>query len=452
MSSIAALAELVAGVRLSDIPEPLADKLRLHLFDTLGAATVGGRTAEAQAAAALVRDVSSSSDVPALGSGVRSSPALAALASCVAIRCTEVDDIHLESCTTPASVVVPTALALASADPAVDAPTFLAALLAGYEVLTRFGKAASGPAILYRGIWPTYLAARLGAAATAARMLALTPPLAANALATALALTAGIASRSLAGIPARWLTLGSAVEQGILAAAGARRGFEGDTDMLDGAWSRVTGIELDAAALVEALGSSYETARVSIKPYCSAKQATSSICCFLDMVDSEGLDPAGIEQIVVSVPRAYLAMIDQPRPPSHRLASIISVQYQLALAAYHRRELRDVLRPVLHDDPSFAAFMGKIRVQPDEELARHYPRAWPAKLEISTGAGRVSRQVEHTIGDPDAPFSWNDAIQKFEDVAGQFLTPAVTAKLAAACRGLGSSTELAQLLDLLAAI
>src|SRR5215468_11977595 len=69
------------------------EKLRLHIADTLGMMLRGAVLAEGKAAFAL-------------GSRL--------VGWCACARLTEADDIHLTSCTTPGSVIVPTALHLAS--------------------------------------------------------------------------------------------------------------------------------------------------------------------------------------------------------------------------------------------------------------------------------------------------------------------------------------------------
>jgi 2-methylcitrate dehydratase PrpD len=448
MTAIESLAEFVASVRVSEVPPAVLDTLRLHVFDTLAASLIGGATAEGQALAALVADTGGDGTAPAVGLGVRAAPPLAALAACAATRCTEVDDIHLESCTTPGAVVVPAALALAHGTPPADADAFLAAALAGYEALTRFGRAVAGPTILYRGVWPTYLASGIGAAALAARLLGLGSEDTAHALAAALTMATGTTGRSRP--PAsRWLTLGGAVQNGMLAALAARRGFRGDLTLLEGGWSRVTGIALDTESLLAGLGDRFAIQRVSVKPYCSAKQATGPIAALLAVLDEVGVTPVQAERVVVEVPRAYATMIDQPAPPTDRLASILSVQYQLALAAFHRDELRDVLRPALHAEPAFQAFMGKVQVVADERLAEHYPAAWPARVTVQTAGGAVRREVRHTWGDPGQPFTWDDARAKAERVL-RGVTPAATVnRLAAVCEGLGRPATLA---DLYAAI
>src|SRR5262249_56212008 len=94
-------------------------------------------------------------------------------ARCGVARLSEIDDIDLASMTTPGAIVIPGALTLAAALPAAAADDVMAAMLAGYEVMTRLGRAIDGPSVLYRGIWPTYFAAPIGIAAVAARLLGL---------------------------------------------------------------------------------------------------------------------------------------------------------------------------------------------------------------------------------------------------------------------------------------
>ena len=158
MSVIAELASFVTGAKASALPASEQVRLRLHLTDTAVAALAGPRIPEGQA-------LNNFGDDGALPSRIGRRAA--------AIRLTEIDDIHLPSCTTPSAGVVPVALGLAAHAQKFDAEEIASAIWVGTEITTRFGMAAAGPQILYRGIWPTYLAAPVAAAATAARILGL---------------------------------------------------------------------------------------------------------------------------------------------------------------------------------------------------------------------------------------------------------------------------------------
>ena len=155
MSVVGTLADFVATASASALPQAEQDLLRLHFTDTAVAALAGAHIAEGRALAAF-------SDPNSLGAAIGRQAA--------AIRLTEIDDIHLPSCTTPSSAVLPVALTVTAQSGDFDLSQIASAMWVGTELMTRFGEAVRGPDVLYRGIWPTYLGAPLAAAATAARM------------------------------------------------------------------------------------------------------------------------------------------------------------------------------------------------------------------------------------------------------------------------------------------
>src|SRR5256884_1456749 len=175
-----ALERLGSHIAASECPSDAARELvELHLIDTVGALIASARTVEGlgllQFRAAM----------RARGQGAW---ALDLATRCALARLSEIDDIHLPSMITPGAIVIPGALTLAGALPALAADDVIAAILAGTEAMTRLGRAVDGPAILYRGVWPTYLAAPFGMAAVAARLLDLDEEVSAHALALALTL------------------------------------------------------------------------------------------------------------------------------------------------------------------------------------------------------------------------------------------------------------------------
>src|SRR5262249_5902155 len=173
---MSALERLGSYVAASGRPsEAVRETVELHLIDTVGALIASTRTVEGLG---LLRFRAA---MRARGQGAW---ALDLATRCALARLSEIDDIHLPSMTTPGAIVIPGAL------PAVAADAVTAAILAGTEAMTRLGRAIDGPAILYRGIWPTYFAAPFGMAAVAARLLKLDEEASAHALALALTLAA----------------------------------------------------------------------------------------------------------------------------------------------------------------------------------------------------------------------------------------------------------------------
>ena len=334
-------------------PQRVRQLLATHLLDTVGAWIAGSVTGEGEMLARM--ESNPSQPLSILGRQPLDRIALGVATT----RLTEIDDIHMPSCTTPSSVVVPTALVIAGRMPRPDARAFAYALSTGYEVMTRFGAAIAGPSILSRGIWPTYLAAPVCAAAVAARLLQLPAEKTANALGIALTMTSGAAGRPQGASP-RWLLLGLAARAGCSAALAAAEGYEGDRKLLDDDWMmRTHGINCEAGPLVSATQVDGAVGVLSLKPYCAAKQTIAAIDALRNIL-GQGISPHDIVSLRVAVPPAYAEMIGRRNASESRIARITSAAYQLALASYRPEELDNVARPNLAGDQEIAAFMARV--------------------------------------------------------------------------------------------
>jgi 2-methylcitrate dehydratase PrpD len=339
--------------------------LRMHIADTLGMLRAGLDLEEGRAAARL---------------------GIPLVAWCAAARCTEADDIHLTSCTTPGSVAVPVALHLASAGAFAHWEDFCEAVLTGYEVLIRLGHAIDGPRVLAKKIWPTLYAAPLAAAAVASKAWKLSVPQTAGALAAALACSSGVAAPAVGAMSSRWMALGVAAHSGVLAAEAARQGLSGDRGLMERYGGRIAGVRISAKRLLDGLGARFLFDEIGMKPYPVAQQALAAveICRSL----APGLDVENISEILVKFPLAQLRIVDRPGIPEHRMARIAGVQYQIAAAL---------------QAPALAT---KVRVQHGPHLDRHYPGAWPAQVTIRMGRRRLTRTLLHPTGDWRNPLSW----------------------------------------------
>jgi 2-methylcitrate dehydratase PrpD len=437
------LARFIAGSDVGRFPSGVAGALPRHVFDSLTAAIAGAGVSETRDVRAIVERHYGAGPALAAGTGVRTSLPAAALLGCVAARCSEVDDIHLRSCITPGSIVVPAAFALASTLDGVDAATFLAAVAAGYEVLMRFGLAIDGPQILYRGIWPTYVCAGFGIAAVLGRLLRLNEDRIADALGIAATLALGTTGRPPAPT-SRWFTMGCAVQNGVLAVLGAQQGLRGDTALLDGSWSKITGIALDPQILTADLGDTYLIEELCFKPWCAAKQTIAATDAFREILTATKLSANRITDIRIDVPPAYAAMIDRQALPSARQESFASVQYQLALAAFAPERAYDVVRAQIVDDADVRRLMSVSRVVVDETLSASYPSAWPARVSVRVDGAEHTREVQHPLGDPGTTFGWLELERKCARVTG--LDDARVRELAGHCRALSDGGSLNALL------
>jgi 2-methylcitrate dehydratase PrpD len=386
MSVLRDLSAFVCGASAASLPEAERAIQRRHVADTLLAAAVGAWTEEGRQLRYLLPSASIAD--------------LAGMQAAV-IRHTEIDDIHTPSCTTPSSVAVPTALALARAGGISDPERVASAVWVGTELLVRLGVAIDGARILYRGIWPTYFAAPLAAAAIAARLDSLSEDETTHALSLALMLTAGRSGRFHGRLPGRSAILGMAVSAGVRAAQAARQGVGGDPDLLDGPWLRdAHGLEANLAALTSNLGRGSIYTQLSLKPFCSAKQAVAATEAMITLID-DGLAPTTIDKVTVRVPPPYARMVSTRPEAGSRSSTIVSAAYQLGLAALRRERLCDIERASVMQD--VLGFAGKVTIVPDEGLLPDFPASFPAEIEVSAKGTLHRKRVTAALGDPSRP-------------------------------------------------
>jgi 2-methylcitrate dehydratase PrpD len=412
MSVIRDLARFVCDASVRTLPDAERAIQRRHVADTLIAAVAGSRTSEGRALRQILpRDALP--DVIGLQTAV--------------IRHTEIDDIHTRSCTTPSSVTVPAAFSLAQAASDFEPERVASAVWVGTELLTRLGIAINGASVLYRGVWPTYFAAPLAAAAIAARIWRMKEDRAAHALSLALMLSAGRSGRFQGAIPGRSVILAMAVAAGIKAAAAAREGVGGDLDLLDGPWLRdAHGIDANVEIMTTGLGARSVYSELSLKPFCSAKQAIAAVEALMSVLD-DGIAPETIESVRVSVPPPYARMIATKPQAGARASTIVSAAFQMGLAAHNRARLYDIERNNVLAETAALEFAGKVEIAPNEALLDSFPVCFPAEIEVRANRKRYRKRVNAALGDP--PRALDDA--QIKDKAERVLRP-MDARLPAA--------------------
>ena len=431
MSVIRELAAFVRSASAARLPEAERAMLRRHVADTLVAAVAGARTTEGRALRKVMPRISAA-DAAGLLSAV--------------VRHTEIDDIHTRSCTTPSSVTVPTALVLAGECDSYDADTVASAIWVGTELMTRLGVAIDGARILYRGLWPTYFTAPLGTAAIASRMLHLSEEQTAHALSLALMLSAGRSGRFHGALPGRSVILAMAVANGVRAAQAAKDGVGGDPALLDGPWLKdAHGIDAKVEALTAGLGSASIYPQMTIKPFCSAKQAIAAIEAFTSIIDHDNVPPDSISKVVVRVPPPYSRMVAMKAEAGARASTIVSAAFQIGLAACHRERLYDIERADAMNETAALALAGKVEIVADETLLEFFPATFPADVEVSAGGKTLRKRVTAANGDPGRAF--DDAA--LADKARRILGPSSTEIIQAGLDGFRSEDGCKRLADVM---
>ena len=385
MSFLTDLADFVVHAQAKSLPQLDRDILRRHMCDVVVARVAGEATSEGRELLKIFP---------------RDSRAEAIAAAAGLVRLTEMDDIHIESTTTPSSVTVPVALGLAAHME--GAPEDLeSAIYVGTELVVRFGLAMDGSRSLMKGVWPTRAAACLGACATAARMLGLTREQAHEALSLALTMSSGRGGPFVQSPSGRWVLFAQAVETGLRAAMAGRAGFSGGPRPPSPEWIAGTlGVPFNADDMTKDLGKGSVFPELSLKPYATSRQTLSAADAMLGLVE-EGLETALVHSVTIRIPKAHLGLVSAPFDPSLRSRNFMSIGTQVAIAAVRPAQLYNAEREDVVRDPEVMAFAAKCTVVGDDDLDPVFPKVWGARLDLDTTAGPASRVVLEPSGSPE---------------------------------------------------
>ena len=160
-----------------------------------------------------------------------------------------------------------------------------------------------------------------------------------------------------------------------------------------------------------------------MKPHCTARQALSPTEAFPWLLNNEKVHPDLIEDIQVTIPEQYSQMINRPNFPEARMPSIVSVQYQMALAAYYEEDLYDLQRKELRDVDKVRTFIKKVHLETSPEYTSLYPKKWAGKVTLRASGKTYDHEVLSPRGDPDHPLAWDDVAQKIQRVNEGVIEP-----------------------------
>ena len=100
------------------------------------------------------------------------------------------------------------------------------------------------------------------------------------------------------------------------------------------------------------------------------------------------------------MPPPYARMIAMKAEAGARASTILSVAFQIGLAAYHRERLYDIERADAMAETKALALAGKVEIVADESLLEFFPANFPAEVEVTAGGKTLRKRVTAAAGDP----------------------------------------------------
>jgi len=419
-------AEYAADLKYEDIPTDVRESTKGVILDTLGvilAGTAYGDTEGYTALIELIRDGGGKEESTILGYGYRVPAWMAAFANSALLRVLHYDDTYDEAVTHASSTTVPAALAIAERLKNVSGKEFITAVTVGNDITSRMGLSICLRPQGWKPDWySTTVHGAFGAAAACGKLLGLDATGIQNALGIALYESAGTLEGP--GIASNFTAKGA-----VISALMAEKGIKGTPTSLEGKvglYNVYYGGDYNRSVLVDGLGSKFESAGISLKPWPGIRYYHPYIDCTLQLVREHGIAAEDIKQITMFV-AGYVEMACQnmevSRKPKTTLLAILSLPYLVAVAAAKGRVLLKDISAEAINDPVTLQVAEKIVPKFDERFSIRN-EIGPAMVEIELNNGQTcSKQVSIAYGHPQNPLTEQDFMAKFRDCCSQSVKP-----------------------------
>jgi 2-methylcitrate dehydratase PrpD len=324
-----------------------------------------------------------------IGSGERASVADAAFANATMAHGLVQEDMHTASVSHIGVVVWPALLALAEHQRASGAD-FIAAGVAGYQVMARLGRAliTKDLARLFR---PTGLIGAVGAAAAGARLFRLNEEETISAVALAANTAGGLNEWPHTGSDDMFFHAGNAARNGVTSVLLAKSGARGSESALDGKAGLFAAYRGSVPERLE-LGGGWEILCVYHKPAPACNYAQTPAQAALAVLKKSSVDPGQIDRVLVkSFPEAIAYPgCDHPGPYRTLLQAKMSIAFVVAATLVARR-LDDAALRDFSSDGAAARLAHRVRLENDAEFAAAYPQRQGAEVVVTLKNGESRR-------------------------------------------------------------
>lgn len=452
-NATADLATFASGLSFEQIPAAVIARVRLSLLDGIGVCLHGATLPWTRHVQDMVRTHGATPVATIFTTRHKASWSQAALANATAGHAFEMDDIHTESVVHPNSLTTPIAIGYAEGHPNVSGRDLLTAIVAGCEVGTRVGNAATTKLFL-NGFHPQGTSGAFVATATAGRLLDLDARAMQDALGIGGSMAAGLMAAQ-EGAMVKRLHAGRAAEGGVYAAELAKRGFTGISDVVEAgyggflsSYSRTPNV----ARLTEGLGTVWETERVGFKLYPNVTSIHTSLDALRHIMRSHELEARDIRTVDVGCGHMTYVHTAWTYRDAGVTAAQMNMFYGLAAMATGGDVTVADYTPARMQDPALLDFISRIRLHEDAELeAMGHRFRHACRMKVTTVDGRTfDHEILYRRGSADSDVGKEEVRRKFTGNVRGLLSDADRDRIVELVEVLDTTTHVRELCDILA--
>ncbi|MFH1382685.1 MAG: MmgE/PrpD family protein [Chloroflexota bacterium] len=427
MSTEEKLASFVISSKYEDLPQNVIDITKKDIIDTLGTTLAGSGAPGCKEVVDLTTELGGRADATVLVYGGKVPAPEAAFANGTMAHALDYDDTHDQAVLHVGVSVIPAALAVAEYLGEVNGKDFVTAVALGSEIVCRLGMATKR----WGGWILTPLYGYFGAATAAAKLLGLTEDGMLNAWGITYAQASGNGECVASGSWMKRVQAGLAARGGTFSALLAKKGVTGARESLEGRaglFNVYQGGEYDRNALTRDLGSRFDFADLSFKPYPCCRWNHTAIDAALELVQKYNINSDEIESATVGVGKEAFGLC-QPVEVKYAPRTIVDAQFSIPYnvgTAFAKRgvTIQDFTEKAIKE-PRTLGVIAKLTCNIDPEVANRPNREIsPTRVSVRMKNGQeFSSRVDFPKGHPKNPMIALEFIEKFRKCAGFAVKP-----------------------------
>ena len=411
-TSAQTLSEFVVRLNYEDIPAQVIERAKDCVIDTVAACVFGAELPWTQTVIAYAERNSAPGRCSVLGTPIKVRAPFACLSNGASAHAFELDALCEPSVGIHPSAALAVPGLAVSQGRRKSGREFLAAVVAGYELLYRIGDAARH-SIEKVGFHSPGVVGVYGTAAVVGRLFDIDARQMANAFGIAGSMSSGLMEFSRSGGMVKRLHLGRAAEGGFMAAVLAREGYTGPAEVFEGKFGllNVYCREADPSRLTKALGTAWHVMKTKIKRYACHATAQVPVTLALELKAKHGLSGEDVAHIAIAANEKTVTQhaINEPRDMTMMQ---YSVPFAVAVALYRDPIDPRVFSEATLNDARIRALAKTAEVRLLEASGAQMPSTARVTLRLRNGQS-VSAEGHDFKGTPTMPLTRDELSEKF---------------------------------------
>ena len=454
------IADFAAHLKLADVPKDVVARAKGIILDGLGCGLYAADVKWTRILARTVRRLEPMGGQASIwGRSETASAVNAALVNGTMVQGYELDDSHLDGSIHNCAITLPAAFGSAEYLGAgkVSGEKLLLSIIAGFEIGPRVGMCMNGERMVKQGWHAPAVAAPFPAAIAAGVVLGLDSDQFFHALGIAGTQAAGLMAAQYGSMVKR-MQCAKGAQSGLYAALLAGDGFTGIEDVFEqqyggfcSTFSHSTD-QFDLSALVDGLGTSWETMRITIKTYACRAGNQSAVNAIDELIHETGLQAADVDDITIGVTEGMVKHSGWwPYEPKGLTAAQMHVGFCVAMRLIEGDVFVDEMVEENVGRPDLIELANRVKVVRSAERERKgddYRKGSDVTVNLRNGKS-LHKTVDFCLGSDRRPLSSEQMTAKFRRLAAKTLPHDKAAEIEQLVWNLERATELTPLVKAL---